>query len=811
MLLIGDDHTVIAWYVLRAESWKELTPGLYFLKGRLVRLNTLEQLEEWWTDRWCAAAAAAAVLQSLSPSSLVLHCMHAFSHSAALLTCLVHSCDGAADVTKHAIVEIFSRGEGPKSKIRRAPRKDKFHAINAVNKTGNEGVPEQKAELGSDLFGALSEIPDSELTPVVSYLMRKNPRLDLLSARTKARSDYRRDGIIRSRSFFKGEQLRRWQGVRRKWQKVFEQKRRGCERCVIRPKIGKLQGTLEEMECLEPCIGKGCLEDPWPMEEMYVDTRMQPKTGLQERLKCGESNRNESRHRVLNEIVEHVSRVGEDLMEPRIAFSIHFTNQKYDVLFGRTDEHSLSVFSWDDDALNAEAAVLLDGPPLFPAAAVPRNALPPLERIETGDARWEPLGFEYLRYLQEKKDDAVVSAALAASTAAMRADEEAAEAAAVDAALEQAVDAALEEEGAAFEEAGEMEVADADGGTDAGEEAAADGGVVAECASPSSRRRGSGGSRVTGAHKALASSPARSSPITPTSRAERLLMVKAMTEAEKQHAPGTDAFYERSAALYLEGVTLVFTNRDTAPPAGLRPNKTSASRLKAVAEGCARRCLRVEQERAHGGGSSDAATLGDDDDAAIPESMARALLQLAAPAPPLQQLAEPLPLAEPPPPTEPPPLQPPTLMHLAVLSPPLQSPLPFAVTASPPVTIEVTKRRFLTQNAKDHANHRKKIKSTRRDVTPAEVSTISTEFLPLIARVINDRAKAEAAAHGETLKFGPVRTKRPTKAETAKGAPPYTFTHMRDAILLHWPLPLQSITIGDVASDVADDVAGDVA
>jgi hypothetical protein len=46
------------------------------------------------------------------------------------------------------------------------------------------------------------------------------------------------------------------------------------------------------MECMEPCIRKGCMEDPWPIERMWLDTKVQPITGLQERIKSGETNRN---------------------------------------------------------------------------------------------------------------------------------------------------------------------------------------------------------------------------------------------------------------------------------------------------------------------------------------------------------------------------------------------------------------------------------------------------------------------------------------------------------------------------------------
>ena len=103
MLLIGDDLTIIAYYVLRSESWKELEPGLQFLNDRLERLGTIEHVEAWWSDRCC---------------------------------------EGAADVTQHPICAIFR-----KSNLKRAPYADTFHVINSVNKTANEGFRSRSMSL----------------------------------------------------------------------------------------------------------------------------------------------------------------------------------------------------------------------------------------------------------------------------------------------------------------------------------------------------------------------------------------------------------------------------------------------------------------------------------------------------------------------------------------------------------------------------------------------------------------------------------------------------------------------------------------
>ena len=53
-------------------------------------------------------------------------------------------CDNAAVVTKHAIVNIFER-----PRIRRAPRKDLFHAINGVLKTTHATNNAMSSELGA--------------------------------------------------------------------------------------------------------------------------------------------------------------------------------------------------------------------------------------------------------------------------------------------------------------------------------------------------------------------------------------------------------------------------------------------------------------------------------------------------------------------------------------------------------------------------------------------------------------------------------------------------------------------------------------
>ena len=548
VLFIGTDGCIVTYYVLKSESWKEMSLGLQLFNRRLERLGTVEELEECWSDRCC---------------------------------------DGANDPSKHPVVTLF-----PKSRLKRAPRKDRFHAINGVNKTGNEGVPEQKAQLGADLFDALCEIPDTEYVPVMRYLQRKDPRLDDLAARVKARAEYRHDGIIRTRSRRRDEQLRRWRRARHDWQvRARRDKERG-ERSVIRPKVGKLQGTLEEMECMESCIEKGCMEDPWPIEEMWLDTKVQPITGLQERIKCGETNRNEACHRVLNEIVAGVARLGEDLAEVLLDFMIYFINRRKDVILGRVDAHSLSLFPWDDVALGAEAAELLDGPPLFPASLAPRHELPPVEPINASMITlWEPLGFEYPRFLMQQQTAEAAAAVVAGAAAAQE-------------------EAALEEEAREEVQLGSPMVQHK-ASTRAAERAADLTAAALTAAAYTTSATtlapaATGGSHWSGACKNRARTIANSTPVKPARHGELRVMVEALREARAAHPPNSATMYEAARAGYLQRVEMAYADRSVAPNAAdLRPAPTTAALLKEVAEGNLRYAMRIEQERERGGASSD--------------------------------------------------------------------------------------------------------------------------------------------------------------------------------------------------------------
>ena len=496
------------------------------------------------------------------------------------------------------------------------------------------------------------------------------------------------------------------------------------------------------MEAAEPHIKRGCWCDPWPLDQMYMNTRRQPITGLQERLHLGDSGRNEVRHRVFNQLVEHVSRIGEDLMDADLDFAVFFSNRNYDELFGRVDPNSLSIFPWSDADLNSEAAEILEGPPLFPRALSSERPLPKLEPIEEGHAHWEPIGFEYLRYLKDQKDDAVVAAALeAGARLAATADSEdtAREMLCQEIAGDESMDAdeaellpprrpsppqrprstrsrgsvdahaALSPPAAAPSPSGDVEV-DSPSPTPMGSNSPADTAVPVTPATWSprsleaiSQRQGS--AHWSGKSKARAETLSRSKEVEPTSEAERALMVQAMTEAQREFKGATKAMYERTAELYLEKLTLALSSKTVAPPAQLRPNRTNATLVKAVAERCVRHAHRIALERDRGGSSSDAAAQVDDGGEAS-AAIASLIMPLAA-APPM------------------------TMVEAAAQDAAAEATL---AAPAPQPRIVGKKRRAPSTGATRHTKHNDKKRGASLNVRYDQISSLNSRDLP---RIIN--------------------------------------------------------------------------
>ena len=128
---------------------------------------------------------------------------------------------------------------------------------------------------------------DDDERAVAAYLVKKNFKIPLnhpkykqkhLAAGTKAIKKHRRDGLIRSSSWSIEEQLKRWYKLIEDWE-ADRDKEGGNS--IIRRESRSMQGTVEAMKAVIPCIKKGCLQDPFPLHQMYLETKVQPTTGLQ--------------------------------------------------------------------------------------------------------------------------------------------------------------------------------------------------------------------------------------------------------------------------------------------------------------------------------------------------------------------------------------------------------------------------------------------------------------------------------------------------------------------------------------------------
>ena len=158
LLIIGEDNTIVAYYVCMSESWDELYPALLFLRARLERLGVLDQLKYWWSDTCCGGASKAKV-----------------------------------EARDHVLCRVFPS-------MQRCPFKDRFHGINSVTKTAHGEPRPQKEDLGRDLAGALQKLYEPDVHESATDIMGSHPSLSYDAASARARETRRRDGEIRSES-----------------------------------------------------------------------------------------------------------------------------------------------------------------------------------------------------------------------------------------------------------------------------------------------------------------------------------------------------------------------------------------------------------------------------------------------------------------------------------------------------------------------------------------------------------------------------------------------------------------------------------
>lgn len=229
VLFLGVEHTVVSYYVTESETWGELEDGCYAFRDRLERLRNLSQYQsdeyklEFWVDDKC--------------------------------------CEGR-DVLDHPVVRIFG--------LPRAPYKDLWHAINNVTKTCHVGFILDQQRLAVGLSKSLRELLGPDVEKVVEYLMAQRG-LSKQAAEVVARKTFRTYGTIRSRAQHVQAQLEHFDTTYARWELERNQATHDDKPCCIRKPSKFTIGTLKTMKNLRAHIEKGCLNQPLPCKDMYLE------------------------------------------------------------------------------------------------------------------------------------------------------------------------------------------------------------------------------------------------------------------------------------------------------------------------------------------------------------------------------------------------------------------------------------------------------------------------------------------------------------------------------------------------------------
>lgn len=215
--------------------------------------------------------------------------------------------------------------------------------------------------------------------------------------------------------------------------------------------------------------------------------------------------------------------------------------------------------------------------------------------IDEDDPRWEPLGFNYLCYLKDNRDDAIVKVAFIESEKGLAEElephEEEIDEDEVDA-LDALVQPSATQQPPTAAAARRRPTAVAQLVAVPVLTPALNAEAPAEAPAEAVRKHG----RFSRTSKALGSTPQNSSPIETQTPTERQLMAEALTDAMRQHRGASDRMYDLAAEFYLAKATIILHDSSKAPPPDLRP-RTSGALLKAAAERCMRFQRRVAQEQ----------------------------------------------------------------------------------------------------------------------------------------------------------------------------------------------------------------------
>lgn len=394
VFILGADQTILWFGACRSEAWGELGPALDKLADRHKRHGTLDKVVAWYTDTCC---------NGLKQENMGKHK-------------LLYRSDGAG-------VDVDGGNRPTAFQLRfpnmvHPPYLDLFHAHHRVTQATNQAAIGEVEELSADICTSLFYMLQEDVSTVVQYLMSprrkkhaetaKGPRpLNQTDAETKAVHDYRKDGIIRSHPFPVYRQVENLKEKIEKWKRRKEQAIRANLQCAIRSHTSRRRGTIHEMELLLQHVEKGCVQYPLPCDEMWIPIRKQPQTGLQERLAIQGTSKVESVNGAVNRIVDGVSHITWQLVEPYVWARSLYHNHERDRKLGREDRHCIWLDAHRNSAINADAGRLLDGPLPFPRADQPEKhpLLPPpaeFTLIPLGHSDDEDFGFDYLAALLKR-------------------------------------------------------------------------------------------------------------------------------------------------------------------------------------------------------------------------------------------------------------------------------------------------------------------------------------------------------------------------------------------------------------------------
>ena len=156
--------------------------------------------------------------------------------------------------------------------------------------------------------------------------------------------------------------------------------------------------TEEATDRIIECCRKGCLSNTVPRgQDYYKIGPPQPQTGLQQYGKMSSSGQNEAHHKGENRLVEHVARIGDDVLNEKINLRIFLDNANIDRKLGWLPQHpQVPLFRMEllwrlAQAKVAGASTMYNGIRRPPPAATQQDS-------ETGEVTYvEPMGFDYLR------------------------------------------------------------------------------------------------------------------------------------------------------------------------------------------------------------------------------------------------------------------------------------------------------------------------------------------------------------------------------------------------------------------------------